>query len=124
MKVSHFSMTQFFVRFLHFKWNVPEKKKNDGHWYPTPHTMAPFFQHIPKKGHCGLQLWYSHGHELSYSKVVLFVFRTQCANFWIFLSLRFYVKSILRPLEIQKVPFFSILVALNFVKFVVSTFKK
>ena len=33
------------------------------------------------------------------------VFWTQCGNFKIFLSLRFYVKSILENLEVRKLPF-------------------
>ena len=42
----------------------------------------------------------------------------QCGNFKIFLSFRFYVKSILENLEVVKVPFFAILGALNFVDLV------
>ena len=37
----------------------------------------------------------------------------QCGNFRIFLSLRFYVKSILEHIEVLKLPFFAILGALN-----------
>ena len=40
---------------------------------------------------------------------------TQCINFRIFLSFRFYVKSILENLEVLKMPIFAILGALNFV---------
>ena len=32
----------------------------------------------------------------------------QCGNYWIFLSLRFYVKSILQLPEVQKLPFLQI----------------
>ena len=39
----------------------------------------------------------------------------QSENFWIFMSFRFYVKSILESLEVVKGPFFAILEALNFV---------
>ena len=39
---------------------------------------------------------------------------TQCRNSRIFLSLRFYVKSILVILEVQKLSFFAIFEPLNF----------
>ena len=39
---------------------------------------------------------------------------SQCGNFRIFLSLRFYVKSILRTLEVQNLPFLTHLEALDF----------
>ena len=38
----------------------------------------------------------------------------QCGNSMISLSLRFYVKSNLKILEVQNLPFFAILLALNF----------
>ena len=38
----------------------------------------------------------------------------QCANFRIFLSFRFYVKSILDNVEVLKIAFFAILGTLNF----------
>ena len=44
--------------------------------------------------------------------------RTQCGNFMISLSFRFYVKSILEILEVQHLPFFEILRVLNFVNLV------
>ena len=51
--------------------------------------------------------------------------RTQCGNFIIFLSLRFYVKSILENLEIVKLAtIFVILWALNFAKLVYFSFQK
>ena len=37
----------------------------------------------------------------------------QCGNFRIFLSLKFYVKSILENLDVVKLPFFATLAALN-----------
>ena len=40
---------------------------------------------------------------------------TQCGNFWIFLSLRIYVKSILEKVEVLNLPFFAILSAVNLV---------
>ena len=43
------------------------------------------------------------------------VLNTQCGNSMIFLSLRFYVKSILEILEVQNLPFLAILEALNFI---------
>ena len=47
-----------------------------------------------------------------------------CVSFNIFLSSRFYVKSISENLEVLKPQFFAILGALNFVNFVISGFKK
>ena len=43
---------------------------------------------------------------------------SQCENVMIFLSFRFYVKSILDNLEVLKLPFFAIFVPLNFVNLV------
>ena len=39
---------------------------------------------------------------------------SQCGNFMIFLSLRFYVKSIWEHLKVQKMPFFAIMKILNY----------
>ena len=49
---------------------------------------------------------------------------TQCGNFKIFLSLRFYVKSILENLEVDKLLFFAILEALNFANLVFFSLQK
>ena len=46
------------------------------------------------------------------------VCKTQCGNFRIFLSLIFYVKSIMQNLEVPKVPVSAILGALSFVNLV------
>ena len=57
-----------------------------------------------------LKLW-------TFSKLVKHC-ETLCGNFMIFLSFRFYVKSILANLNVVKLPFSAILVALNFVNLV------
>ena len=45
--------------------------------------------------------------KLLFHKKNLFCF-PRCGNFRIFLSLRFYVKSILQILEVSKLPFFAV----------------
>ena len=49
---------------------------------------------------------------------------TPCRNFRIFVSVRLYVKSFLEILEVLKLPFLAILLALNFVILELSAFKK
>ena len=41
-------------------------------------------------------------------------YSTQCGNFMIFLSIRFYMKSIFGMLEVLKMPFLALLETLNF----------
>ena len=48
----------------------------------------------------------------------------QCGNFMIFLSFRFYVKSILGIVEMQKLLFFAVLGDVNFVYYEICAFKK
>ena len=48
----------------------------------------------------------------------------QCGNFMVFLPLRFYVKSILRLPEVQKLPVFASLGALDFVDFLEFSLQK
>ena len=47
--------------------------------------------------------------------ILVKVHKTQCGNFKIFVSLRFYVKSILWILEVKKTAVFTIFGAVNFV---------
>ena len=51
---------------------------------------------------------------VSFFRQIKFTYRVQCGNFSIFLSLRFYVKSIVEILEVLKMPFFVILETLHF----------
>ena len=59
-----------------------------------------------------------------FSKKKLFADESQCGNYMIFLSLRFYVKSILRILEAQKLPFLQILGFWFLLIWSISPFKK
>ena len=57
---------------------------------------------------------------LPHEKKEIWIIISHCGNCRIFISIRFYVKSILQNLEVLKLTFFAILGALNFI----SAFKK
>ena len=64
------------------------------------------------RGHRGRLVYLERGSHYSAQNRIL---RTLCGKLVIFLSPRFYVKSILENLKLLKVPFFAILGALYFV---------
>ena len=63
-----------------------------------------------------MKLLYGKLHLLIHQTYLLFV--SQCGNFRIFLSFRFYVKSTLENVEVLKLPFFAIFGALNLLNLV------
>ena len=84
----------------------------------TTEVPAEYFQHLD---HTGRRVDHYQRPELCLGKILK---HAQCGNFRIFLSFKFYVKSILRNLEVPKLPFLSFLGLWILLIWEISAFKK